>query len=79
MNFLQSKSPLGITKAWSSEAVSQYEKPVIPDERSAAKRDPESRNVQQFQKLLDSGSRPVSRGLAGMTNCDTISLDQDIY
>jgi hypothetical protein len=33
-------------------------------------RNPET---EQFQKLLDPGSRPTSRGLAGMTDCDTAS------
>jgi hypothetical protein len=59
-------------------------KPVIPDERRAAERDPwfdklttlskvegESRKTGLSRNLLDPGSRPVSRGLAGMTNCDT--------
>jgi hypothetical protein len=56
-----------------SETVSQFDKTVIPDERCYASRDPESRDTEQFQKLLDPGSRPASRGLAGITNCDTAS------
>ena len=68
------------------ETASHREEPVIPDERCYASRDPwfdtlttlsyvegESRNIEQFQKLLDPGSRPASRGLAGMTHCDTVS------
>jgi hypothetical protein len=42
-------------------------------------RDPESRNVEQFQKLLDPGSRLVPRALAGMTNCDTVSKGGAFY
>jgi hypothetical protein len=34
-------------------------------------RNPEFTNVNRL--LLDPGSRPASRDLAGMTNCDTVS------
>jgi hypothetical protein len=46
----------------------QREETVIPDERCSASRDPESRKAKVIHKILDPGSRPVSRGLAGMTN-----------
>jgi hypothetical protein len=37
----------------------------------AAGRDPESRLYQVKRAFLDPGSRPATRDLAGMTNCDT--------
>jgi hypothetical protein len=42
--------------------------PLIPDERCYASRDPESRNTEQIERLLDPGSHPAPRDLAGMTN-----------
>jgi hypothetical protein len=67
----------------SAGAVSQFEKNVIPrkrqrdlrpDERREAYRDPESGKTASYNELVDPGPRPVSRDLAGMTNCDTASL-----
>jgi hypothetical protein len=55
------------------EGVSQFEKNVIPGEPKDCGRDPESRKVAKNRNILDPGSHPVSRDLAGMTNCDTLS------
>jgi hypothetical protein len=66
--------------------VSQFDKTVIPGEQNDVKRDPwfdrlttlsevegESRKRGENQIILDPGSHPGSRDLAGMTNCDTTS------
>jgi len=51
--------------------VSQFEKAVIPGEPNDCGRDPESRKVAENQIILDPGSHPAPRDLAGMTNYDT--------
>ncbi len=50
-------------------------KTVIPDERSEASEDPESRKTPSCRELLDPGSGPVpdSDPGSGMTNCDLVS------
>jgi len=66
--------------------VSQYLESVIPDEFTEGGRDPwfdrlttlsevegESRKIVGNQIILDPGSHPASRDLAGMTNCNTVS------
>ena len=53
--------------------MSQIDKPVIPGEPRDCGRDPESRKVARNQIILDPGSHPAARDLAGMTNCDTAS------
>jgi hypothetical protein len=62
------------------EAVSQFDKTVIPGEpaslprtRYGVGRDPESRNIAGNQSILDPGSHPAARDLAGMTNRDKAS------
>jgi len=35
---------------------------------------PESRKMKSYRRVLDPGSRPAARGLAGMTDCDTASI-----
>ncbi len=52
--------------------MSQGQWVVIPDEDALGGRDPESRKCLPFQLLLDPGSRPASRNLAGMTKYDTV-------
>jgi hypothetical protein len=54
------------------EAVSQFHKTVIPGEQNDVERDPESRKLAGNQVILDPGSRPAPRDLAGMTDCDTV-------
>ena len=61
------------------EAVSQFVNTVIPGERNAVGRDPESRKTAENQIILDPGSHPVPRDLAGMTNCDTVSMTTDKF
>jgi hypothetical protein len=53
------------------EAVSEFNKTVIPGEQNGLWRDPESRRILGNQIILDPGSHPAARDLAGMTNCDT--------
>jgi hypothetical protein len=53
--------------------VSQFDKSVIPGEPNDIGRDPESRKIAENQMILDPGSHPAPRDLAGMTNCDTVS------
>ena len=55
------------------EAVSQFDKPVIPGEPNHVGQDPESRKVVEIQIILDPSSRPAPRDLAGMMNYDTAS------
>jgi hypothetical protein len=54
-------------------AVSGFDKTVIPGEQNDFGRDPESRKVAENQIILDPGSHPASRDLAGMTNYDAAS------
>jgi hypothetical protein len=58
-------------KFLSLESLCRKNKPVIPDERRAAYGDPESREMASSRLLLDPGSHPAPRDLAGMTNWDT--------
>ena len=53
------------------EAVSQFHKAVIPGEPKDCRRDLESRKVAENQIILDPGSHPAPRDLAGMTNWGT--------
>jgi hypothetical protein len=66
--------------------VRQFDKNVIPGEPKDCGRDPwfdrlttlskvegESRNIAENQNILDPGSHPAPRDLAGMTNCETLS------
>ena len=55
------------------EAGSQFHKTVIPGEPNDVGRDPESRKLLENRIILDPGSRPAARALAGMTNYDTAS------
>ncbi len=50
------------------ERVSQFEKTVIPGGPNDVGRDPESRKITENQIILDPGSHPAPRELAGMTN-----------
>jgi len=52
------------------ETVSPFDKTVIPGEPNDVGGDPESRKVVENQIILDPGSHPAPRDLAGMTNCD---------
>jgi hypothetical protein len=65
--------------------MSQFEKSVIPGEPKDCGRDPwfdmlttlsevegESRKIAE-KNILDPGSHPAPRDLAGMTNCNTVS------
>ena len=76
----------GRLKAASFDAVSQFDEHVIPGEPKDPGRDPwfdrlttlsevegESRKIVSYQIILDPGSHPAPRDLAGMTNCDTAS------
>jgi hypothetical protein len=56
------------------KTVSHLERIVIPGEPDHVWRDPESRKIGEDQMILDPGSLPAPRDLAGMTNCDTASL-----
>ncbi len=60
------------------ETVSQFAKTVIPGEPNDYGRDPESRKPKKIQNILDPGSHPAPRDLAGMTNCDTASFRRGI-
>ncbi len=51
-----------------SQAVSQFDKTVIPGEPNDVRRDPESREAVGNGIILDPGSHPAQRDLAGMTN-----------
>jgi hypothetical protein len=51
-----------------SETVSQFYKTVIPGEPNDVGRDPESREAVGNRIILDPGSHPAPRDLAGMTN-----------
>jgi hypothetical protein len=51
--------------------VSQFHKTVIPGEQNDVERDPESTKLVENQIILDPGSHPDPRDLAGMTNYDT--------
>ena len=53
--------------------VSQLNDKVIPGEPKKVGRDPESSKFAENQIILDPGSRPALRDLAGMTNGETIS------
>jgi hypothetical protein len=53
--------------------MSQSDKAVIPGEPKVSGRDPESRRIVQYQLVLDPGSHPAPRDLAGMTNSGTSS------
>jgi hypothetical protein len=57
----------------SMEAAPQFNRAVIPAEPKDSGRDPESRKVAENQIVLDPGSHPALRDLAGMTNYDTAS------
>jgi hypothetical protein len=56
------------------EAVTQCLETVIPDEPTPGGRDPESRRHNEYEYILDPGSRLAWRDLAGMTDCDTASF-----
>jgi len=58
--------------------VSQHLKTVIPDEPTAGWRDPESRTYKCYQYILDPGSHPAWRDLAGMTDYETASRGRGI-
>jgi hypothetical protein len=46
----------------------QFDKVVIPGEQNNFERDPESKKLAENQTILDPGSHPAPRNLAGMTN-----------
>jgi hypothetical protein len=53
--------------------VSQFDKAVIPGEQNDVERDPESRKHAENKVILDPGSHPAARDLAGMTNYAAVS------
>jgi hypothetical protein len=53
--------------------VSQLGKAVIPDEQYDVERDLESSKLAENQFILDPGSHPAARDLAGMTSYATVS------
>jgi hypothetical protein len=61
----------------SQETVSQIENTVIPGEPKDGGRDPESREVAENRNILDPGSHPTPRDLAGMTNYNIVSKRMD--
>jgi hypothetical protein len=50
-----------------------FDKTVIPGEQNYLEQDPESRKIVESQIILDPGSHPASRDLAGMTSWGTVS------
>ena len=48
--------------------MSQFDETVIPGEQNDVERDPESRKMAENEIILDYGSHPAPRDLAGMTN-----------
>jgi hypothetical protein len=66
------------------KTVSQFDETVIPGEpaslprcRYGVRRDPESRKIAKNQIILDPGSHPATRDLAGMTTCHIVSRAGD--
>ena len=59
----------------SGDAVSLFDRTVIPGEQNNVERDPESSELAENPIILDPGSHPARRDLAGMTNCDTVCAD----
>jgi hypothetical protein len=59
-----------------SESLLQFDQTVIPGEPRNSGRDPESRKVGENQNILDPGSHPAPRDLAGMTNCDAVAFEE---